>query len=368
MNRSIKKNAWIFATASLLLTAGCTPKPTKEIKTAALAIPVTIALAEAHANNGIAASGTVESERTAQIGTRIMGYITKIHVKVGDRVQKGQLLATISDQDMRAKKAQAEAAVNSANAALKVAEKDRDRFTTLYQQQSATAKELESVTLQFEAAQSGAEAAGQMLNEVKAILAYTRISAPFAGTVTRKIADEGSMANPGMPILTVEQDGLLQISASIPESEISRARLGSLADVEVKSANRRFQGEVMQISRSSQFSGGQYQVKISVPNEATEGLFAGMYVTVFIPLEGSGKTTESDMSIWVPEESLVKREQLTGLYTVNENNIAALRWVRTGKSDGKRVEIVSGLAANEPFIIAAESKLYNGAPVQIKNN
>ena len=131
-------------------------------------------------------------------------------------------------------------------------------------------------------------------------------------------------------------------------------------------ANRRFRGEVIQISRSSQFSGGQYQVKISVPAEAAEGLLAGMYVTVFIPTEV--KTAEVGSSVWVPEESLVRREQLTGLYTVTENNTAALRWVRTGKSDGKRVEIISGLAANEPFVIGAESKLYNGAPVQIKNN
>ena len=366
MNRLRKKNTWIFVAASLLLTAGCTSLPTKENKTTAQAIPVTIAQAETLSNDGIAASGTIESERTAQISTRIMGYILKIHVKLGDRVQKGQLLATISDADIRAKKAQAEAAVSSANAALKVAEKDHERFTTLFGQQSATAKELENVSLQLEAAKSGAEAAGQMLNEVKSMLAYTRISAPFSGTVTRKTADEGSMANPGMPILTIEQDGQLQINASIPESEISRIQLNSPASIEVKSANRRFQGKVMQISRSSQFSGGQYQVKISVPDEAAEGLLAGMYVTVFIPTEV--KTAEVNSSVWVPEESLVRREQLTGLYTVAENNTAALRWVRTGKSDGKRVEIISGLAANEPFVIAAESKLYNGAPVQIKNH
>lgn len=209
MNKSIKKNVRIFAAVSLLLAAGCSPRQTKDDKTAAPAIPVTIAQAEALSNDGIAASGTIESERTAQISTRIMGYILKIHVKLGDRVQKGQLLATISDADIRAKKAQAEAAVSSANAALKVAEKDHERFTTLFGQQSATAKELENVSLQLEAAKSGAEAAGQMLNEVKSMLAYTRISAPFSGTVTRKTADEGSMASPGMPILTIEQDGQL---------------------------------------------------------------------------------------------------------------------------------------------------------------
>ncbi|HZL09155.1 MAG TPA: efflux RND transporter periplasmic adaptor subunit [Prolixibacteraceae bacterium] len=367
MNRSVKNSAWVFISASLLLAAGCSSHQKKEDKQAVQAIQVIVANPETDANNGISASGTIESERTAQISTRIMGYITKIQVKVGDRVQKGQLLVTISDQDVRAKKAQAEASVNSANAALKVAEKDHDRYTTLFQQESASAKELENINLHFEAAKSGAEAAAQMLNEVNAMLAYSRILAPFSGTVTQKMADEGSMANPGMPILTIEQDGELQISASIPESEISKTRLGAIADVEVKSVNRKFQGEVIQISRSSQFSGGQYEVKISVPDQAAKGLFAGMYTTVFIPLEDS-VTSESTSSVWVPEESLIRREQLTGLYTVNENNTAALHWVRTGKTDGKRVEIVSGLTAAEPFIVSAESKLYNGAPVQLRTN
>jgi multidrug resistance efflux pump len=94
------------------------------------------------------------------------------------------------------------------------------------------------VNLQYDAARSTAEAARQTLNEVNAMLAYTQIVSPFSGTVTRQIADEGSMANPGMPILTVEQDGQLEVLASISESEISQASLGAPAEVTVKSVNR----------------------------------------------------------------------------------------------------------------------------------
>jgi RND family efflux transporter MFP subunit len=368
MNKSIKDTLGILGVASLLLVTGCSSHKKEKDKQAEPSISVTIAKPEIHAINGITASGTIGAERTAQISTRVMGYITKIHVKVGDRVQKGQLLVTVSDQDIRAKKAQVEANVKSAEAALKVAEKDHDRFTTLFQQESASAKELENVNLQYDAARSTAEAARQTLNEVNAMLAYTQIVSPFSGTVTRQIADEGSMANPGMPILTVEQDGQLEVLASISESEISQASLGAPAEVTVKSVNRTFKGEVIEISRSSQFSGGQYLVKISIPEQVKGGLFAGMYTTVFIPTAGVDKTVENISSVWVPEKSLIRHEQLTGLYTVSENNTAALRWVRTGKTDGARVEIVAGLAGNEPFIVAAESKLYNGAPVQIKTN
>lgn len=367
MNKTVKNKAWMIATAGLLLVTGCSPHVENDSKAKVAPVRVTTAKAEVMATGGIVVSGTVESERTAQISTRIMGYIMKIHVKVGDRIRKGQALVTISDQDIRAKKAQVEASVNSANSALKVAEKDYQRFTVLYKQESVSVKELENATLQYEMARSGAEAAQQMLNEVNATLAYSGIRAPFSGTVTQKLADEGSMANPGMPILTIEQDGQLQINASIPESEVSRTYTGAPAQVDVKSEARKFQGEIVQISRSSQYSGGQYQVKISIPDQEAKGLLAGMYVTVFIPVKNKADMPNSSVSVWVPEESLVRREQLTGLYTVNEGHVAALRWVRTGKTTGSRVEIISGLAENELFVVTAESKLYNGAPVVVNN-
>ena len=76
------------------------------------------------------------------------------------------------------------------------------------------------------------------------------------------------------------------------------------------------------------------------------------------------KTTKSD-KILVPESALVTQGQLTGIYTVS-NNVAILRWIRTGKSFGNQVEVLSGLSADEKYIVSAEGKLYNGAKVSIK--
>ena len=81
-----------------------------------------------------------------------MGIITTLKVKVGDHVSKGQVLATISNQDILAKRAQADAIIMQAQATLTSAQKDYDRFTILYKQQSATAKELDNVTLQYNSA------------------------------------------------------------------------------------------------------------------------------------------------------------------------------------------------------------------------
>ncbi len=67
----------------------------------------------------------------------------------------------------------------------------------------------------------------------------------------------------------------------------------------------------------------------------------------------------------VPETALVKQGQLTGIYTVGTGNVAILRWLRIGKTFGNQVEVLSGLSADEQYIVSAEGKLFNGAKVQI---
>ena len=167
-----------------------------------------------------------------------MGRITDIFVKTGDRVNKGQLLARVWDEDIKAKRAQADAMIAEAEGAYATAQKDYDRFNNLYKQQSATAKELDNATLQYNSAKARVAAAKQMRSEVNANLSYSSLTAPFSGVVTQKLAEVGSIANPGMPILTIEQDGTFQVSASIAESDISNIHLGDVANMQIKSTGK----------------------------------------------------------------------------------------------------------------------------------
>ena len=327
-------------------------------------IAVTVAVAGNQINNLIQASGQIESKESAIISTRIMGFITSITVKAGDKVQKGQLLATISNADILAKRGQAQAMITEAEAALKDAQKDYERYEALYKQQSASTKEFENVTLRYNSAKAKAEAAHQMKNEADAMLTYTNLIAPFSGIVTQTMADEGSMANPGVPILVVEQNGVFQVTASVTESDIDNVKEGADADVIIKSNGRKIKGKVHEVSPSSQFSGGQYTIKVSIPESERNGLYSGMYVNVSI--QSKEKEQSSESVTLVPTSALIYRDQLVGLYTISESKTAILRWVRLGKKHGDQMEILSGLSANENFILQAESKLYNGVPVQVK--
>ncbi|GAA3950078.1 efflux RND transporter periplasmic adaptor subunit [Chitinophaga oryziterrae] len=361
-----KTIATICAGLGLLLSSCSSHENTDNKTSADAAIVVTVATPSSEGQPEVNISGQVEAEEIAGISTRVMGYITKINVKVGDKVSKGQLLATISNQDILAKRGQTDAMITEADAAYRNAQKDLERFTNLYRQQSASAKELENVSLQYTSAKSRLESAKQMRNEVNATLNYTSLIAPFSGVVTQKLADVGNMANPGMPILTLEQSGSYQVSAAVPENAISRIRQGSVAIISISAVNKTIKGTITQISQSSQFSGGQYIIKVQIPDHEKEGLFAGMYANVSIPVASSVASVVKNDQVMVPLSCIEHKDALTGLYTVGNNNTALLRWVRLGKVEGDQVEVLSGLAANEQFIVNAEGRLFNGAAVQIK--
>ena len=329
-------------------------------------VAVTVASPEVTALNGINASGRLEATETANISTRVMGYITKLNVKVGDQVKAGQVLATINNQDMSAKRAQANAMITEAEASLQSARKDYNRFTALYGQQSASEKELDNVTLQYNAAQARVEAAQQMRNEVSAMMSYTTLVAPFTGAVIQKSAEPGTLVSPGMPVLTIEETASYQITAAIPETEISKIKLYNRAQIHVKSAGRIFEGAVIEINPSSQLSGGQYIVKISVPEKEMKGLYSGMYVNVRIDGEQNIQNETYGNKILVPLSAIVRKDQLEGLYTISQTGTALLRWVRPGKVYGENVEVLSGLNPSEQFILKADGKLYNGIPVIVK--
>lgn len=324
---------------------------------------VTVAVATKQSDNTIQASGQIESKETAIISTRMMGFITGIKVKAGDKVQKGQLLVTISNADILAKRAQAIAMVSEAEAALKDAQKDYERFVQLYEQNSASKKEFENATLHYNSIKAKTEAAKQMQNEAEAMLTYTNLTAPFSGVITQKNIDAGSMANPGMPILVLEQAGNYQVNATISESDIASVKEGNKVSVTIKSTGRIINGSVSEVSPSAQFSGGQYNIKVNLPEKEKTGVYAGMYVNITIQGTSRGET---DTKIMVPSAAIVNKDQLTGLYTITDNQTALLRWIRLGKTQGDQIEVLSGLRSDEKFILANEGKLYNGAPVAIK--
>jgi RND family efflux transporter MFP subunit len=353
----------ILSISTVLLTSCGGDK--KEQITSAPAIAVKVSGVSKNADGGfITASGKIEAENSANLSTRIMGYVTKIHVKVGQKVGAGQLLVSINNSDLQAKKAQVDASILQATAGYNNAKKDYDRFVNLFKQQSASQKELDDMTARYEMAKAGLEGAKQMRNEVIAQFSYSNITAPFSGTVTNTFVKEGDMANPGMPLVSVEGASRLQVTAMVSENDINAIKKGMSVKVLVKSSNANLTGKVSEVSLSATNTGGQYLVKINL-DKTDATVLSGMFVNVQFPVANKTQTVQSDR-VLIPESALVKQGQLTGVYTIGEGNVAILRWLRTGKTFGNQVEVLSGLSANEQYIVSAEGKLFNGALVSVQ--
>ncbi|WP_288955285.1 efflux RND transporter periplasmic adaptor subunit [uncultured Polaribacter sp.] len=359
----MKKYIYIisFIAASLFITS-CGSEDKKAEVDNTPAIKVTVSNITENSNNPfLSVSGKIQASNSADLSTRMMGFVTKVHVNVGDKVNKGQLLVSINNSDLEAKKAQVNAGIAQAQTAFNNAEKNYKRYKNLFASSSISKKEMEDMTVNFEMAKAGLETAKQMKNEINAQFTYSNITAPFSGVITSKNIDNGDMANPGMPLISIETPEDFEVIAMVPESEISKIKNGTEVNVLVKSINKTIKGKVSEVSSSAKNTGGQFLVKIDLA-KTNASILSGMFSTVQFPVE---KSASSSM-VLIPTEALVKNGQLSGVYTVSQSNTALLRWLRLGRTYGNQVEILSGLSTSESFILSAEGKLYNGAKITIQ--
>ena len=327
--------------------------------------PVSVKLNSVHTDDNnplITASGKIQASNSANLSTRMMGFVNKIYVNVGDKVNKGQILISLNDADLQAKSAQVNANITKATAAYNNAEKDYNRFKNLFAENSASQKELDDVTAQYEMTKAGLEATNQMKNEINAQFAYVNIRAPFTGVVTNKFIKIGDMANPGAPLIAVESPKIFEVNAMVPESDISLIKPNSKVDVIVNSIHRTISGIVTEVSTSSKNTGGQYLVKITL-DQTDANILSGMFATVQFPVD---KTATTSSMTLVPTASIITNGSLKGIYTVSEQQTAILRWLRVGKTYGDNIEVLSGLNADEQYIVFAEGKLFNGAKITIQ--
>ncbi|MBS1550185.1 MAG: efflux RND transporter periplasmic adaptor subunit [Bacteroidetes bacterium] len=362
----MKKHILILLTAGGFIFQSCSSEKEKSAQSSGS--PISVTLSETTTSNDahfVSASGKLVAKNSVNVSTRMMGYITSMRAEVGQNVQAGQLLVSVNAADIQAKGGQANAQIAQAQANFNSAKKDYERFQNLYKNQSASQKELDDMQARYEMAKAGLQAAQQMKNEVNAQYSYTNITAPISGTITAKFAEQGDLANPGMPLLTIESPSALQAQVLVSEQNISQINEGMPVQVSLKSINKSVSGRVSEISKSAANTGGQYLVKVNLNN--TQDLLPGMFANLQFPIKNQGKANQDfQQSVLVPKTALVEQGQLTGIYVPSAQNTAILRWIKIGKSIGDQVEVLSGLNAQEKYITQASGRLYNGAKISTK--
>lgn len=346
----------------LAFLASCSSEPAQKKKEA---YDLTVEIAEIQKIQQpelLSFTGKLEAATHSKLSTRIMGQVEKIHVKIGEKVKKGQLLMQIRNADILAKKKQVEANKQVAETYLADAERNLQRYQNLFDKKSASKKELEDMQTQKDVAESKLKAAKEMIVEVNESLRYANVRAPYSGRVTKHFVKVGDLASPGMPLLAIEKSGKYEVVARIPESEISQLEVDDFVEVELTAQNKlRLPARVSEINPSALDSGNQYEVKIQLDDiqNLKLKLYSGMFAKVFISMG------EIDR-ILIPKSVLIEKGQLIGVYTLSESGTALLRWIRVGKSYGNYIEVLSGLSSGEKYIVNYEGKIWDGAKLKIK--
>ena len=304
----------------------------------------------------IPATGTLHARETAMISPQVPGPIRQVLVETGDRVRAGQLLVTLDDAAMQSALAQAtagEAAAQkqqmAAQTQASLAEQTLSRYQILQSQKSVSPQEFDEVEKRSEAAQLQVAAYAALSDQAKAAVAgahtqlgYMMLRSPFAGVVTARMADPGTLAAPGMPVLQIERDGPLQVDTTVDESLIGSIRAGMKLPVSVEGIDApNLNGTVDEIAPAADPASRGFLVKLDLP--AVKNLRAGMYATVEIP--GGVRPM-----ILAPQSAVVRRGSLACVYSLDAGEVAQLRYVTLGRRHGDQVEILSGVAAWERLV------------------
>ena len=285
--------------------------------------------------------GTVQAVDRAAIAAKIAGTIIELPVTLGSRVNKGDLLVKINAQEISARLLQAQAQ-------LAQAKRNLQREKKLLQQHASTPETVKTMRDMLAIAEAGYREAASMLN-------YTTINAPFSGVITKKIANIGDLATPGMVLLRLEDDSRLQIITAIPESSVPDIKIHKQLQVTVPTTAKTITGEVAEISPVIDPHSRTMPIKINLGD--TQGLRSGMFARITLP-------GHPYKSLMVPKQAVVPFGQLNKIFVIKDG-VARLRLVRTGIQDNnKRIEILSGLQAGERVIITNNRLLVSGRRVK----
>jgi len=346
--------------------------------------------------SSITLSGEFRPYQEVDVHAKVAGYIRRIYVDVGDKVKEGQILAILEVPELNAQVTAAKAAVRRSQDGIQRAEKDLHRAESAYTADHAAYTRLkqasqerpgliaeqeldDSLARDQEAeAQVGstsaalAEAKSQLLvakadqERYLAFEAYSHITAPFSGVVTKRYADTGALINAGtasdtqsMPVVRLAEWSRQRLVLPVPESDVPGVHLGQMIDVVVPSLGRTFRGTVARFADALNVETRTMHTEIDVEN-LDDKLVAGMYAETTLVLH------QKDDAVTVPVEGVQRNGSNGTAFVVNPAGVVEQRSVTLGVDSGKRVEVLSGVSAGEQIVVGNLNALQPGQRVQPK--
>ncbi len=283
--------------------------------------------------------GVVEAVNRSTVSAQTGGQVEKILFDVDDYVEKGQVIVLLKDTEQRAQLAKAEASLREADANYQKARDDYTRIKGVFDRGLISQSEMDRATTTLAAAKAQREAALAQLQQAREQFAYTRVRAPYSGIVTDRYVEVGEIANPGQKLMSGISLDQLRVIVDVPQSLIPTIRKIGKASVQ-KPGNGFIPATKMTIFPYAQHGSNTFRVRLDLP-EGIKGLFPGMFVKTSF-------TVGEHRQLLIPQQAVVYRSEVTGVYVVAPDGRISLRHVRLGrKTDDGMVVVLSGLEEGE---------------------
>jgi len=310
--------------------------------------------------------GNMQAFVDTPIWARSSGYLKQWHADIGARVKRGELLAEIEAPEIDQQLGQARAQLSTSQANLKLAQITAERYQNLFKTDSVAKQDVDNAVQAAAARTADVTSAQANVSRLEQLVAYEKVYAPFDGVITARNVDVGALVNaeantPGKELFHLASNSTLRVYISVPEVYSRAAKPGVNANLTLSEfPGRLFHGVIVRDAKAIDVNSRTLLVEVDVRNPTGE-LLPGSYASVHLKLPSK---TEA---VTVPSNTLLFRSE--GLrVAVARNGHVDLVPVILGRDYGDRVEIVSGIHAQDAVIvnptdsIAAGQQVHTAAP------
>jgi RND family efflux transporter MFP subunit len=302
----------------------------------------------------------------AELNAKVSGYVNEMNVDFGDKVKKGQLLATLEVPELKDELDAAKAAENRAEADYKNAHLVYTRLVGVNSEHPnlVAQQDIDSAEAKDSIAAAAIAAAKADVEKYQTLFGYTQIMAPFDGVVTRRYADPGALIQAGTasdvqarPLVRVSDNYLLRLDFPVSVEYVKDVHVGDLVAVRVDSlAGKTFTGKITRFTDKVSEDTRTMITEIEMANPALE-ILPGMYAMVVL------KVQHRSQVLAIPTEA-VRSEKKSTAYVVNQDNKIEEHTVTLGLESPNRYEVISGLKEGDKVMIGSHTQVHAGEKVE----
>ena len=307
----------------------------------------------------LALPGTLQGFQQAPIAARASGYLKRWTRDIGSHVEKGELLAEIESPEIDQQLSQAVAARAQTAASLGLAKSTTERWEALKKRDVVSQQELDEKRSGAAQAIANLAAADANVQRLRQLQGFTRVTAPFAGVITRRNVDNGDLIDSsGKTLFVLTQMDPLRIYVNVPQSYAQLVKPGQKVVVtQSELRGRSFTGEVARTAASIDAATRTMQVEITLANR-DGALLPGAYVQVALPLAAS-------TTLVVPTNVLLFRGEGTRVAVVDTASKVHLRAITLGRNLGESIEVLDGIGARDRLVVNPSDSLAEGDAVTV---